>query len=156
MNQSTPCYDDITDYHSEETDDWYVNEGNLKDPRKNRITVDQTVQGTVEISQLQHNDNVVNISVEEIVRVSQVQVMTKTNRDPTVTARVSLMLNSDRTVETFASIQHRHSFGHSWLTDFLRVSEGEHLQTHEYVSKTIWIKWTVTMMNQGHCASRCM
>ena len=46
------------------------------------ITVGQTVQGTIEISQLQHNDNVVNISVEEIVQVSQVQVMTKTNRDP--------------------------------------------------------------------------
>ena len=88
MNQSTPCcrmcswYDDITVYHSEETDDWYVNEGNLKDPTKDMITVGQTVQGTIEISQLQHNDNVVNISVEEIVQVSQVQVMTKTNRDP--------------------------------------------------------------------------
>ena len=96
-------HDDITDYHSEDTDDWYVKEGNLKDPTKNRITVDQTVQGTMGISQLQHNDNVVNISVEEIVQVSQVQVMQKTNRDPTVTARVSLMLNSDKTIETFAS-----------------------------------------------------
>ena len=73
-------YDDITDYHSKETDDWYVDEGNLKDPTKNRITVDQTVQGTIEISQLQHNDNVVNICVEEIVQVSQVQVMTKTKQ----------------------------------------------------------------------------
>ena len=43
-------YDDITVYHSEETDDWYVNEGNLKDPTKDMITVDQTVQGTIEIS----------------------------------------------------------------------------------------------------------
>ena len=126
-------HDDITDYHSEETDDWYVNEGNLKDPTKNRITVDQTVQVTIEISQLQHNDNVVNISVEEIVQVSQVQVMTKTNRDPTVTARVSLIQTKQ--------LKHSHHFsiatpfGHSWLTDFLRVSEGEHLQTHEYVNK---------------------
>ena len=83
-------YDDITDYHSKETDDWYADEGNLEDPTKNRITVDQTVQEIIEISQLQHNDNVVNISVEEIVQVSQVQVMMKTNRDPTVTARVLL------------------------------------------------------------------
>ena len=115
MNRSIPCcrmcswYDDITDYHSKETDDWYVDEGYLKDPTKNRITVDQTVQGIIEISQLQHNDNVVNISVEEIVQVSQVQVMTKTDRDPTVTARISLVLPSDKTIETFASFQHRHS-----------------------------------------------
>ena len=115
MNQSAPCcrmcswHDDITVYHSEVTDDWYVNEGNINYPTKNRIIVDQIVQGTIEISQLQHNDNVVNISVEEIVQVSQVQVMKKTNRDQTVTARVSLMLNSDKTIETFASFQHRHS-----------------------------------------------
>ena len=38
-------YDDITDYHSKETDDWYVDEGNLKDPTKSRIIVDQTVKG---------------------------------------------------------------------------------------------------------------
>ena len=88
MNRSIPCcrmcswYDDITDYHSKETDDWCVDEGNLKDPTKKKIIVDQTVQGNIEISQLQHNDNVVNISVEEIVQISQVQVMTKTNRYP--------------------------------------------------------------------------
>ena len=50
-------------YHSEETDDWYINEGDLKDLARNKITADQTVQGTIEIPQLQHNDNVVNISV---------------------------------------------------------------------------------------------
>ena len=26
-------FDDITVYHSEETDDWYVNGSNLKDPK---------------------------------------------------------------------------------------------------------------------------
>ena len=57
-------------------------------PSPNKITVDQDVQGTIEISQLQHNDNVVNASVETTVQVSQVQVMMKTNRDLTVTARV--------------------------------------------------------------------
>ena len=102
-------HDDITGYHSEETDDWYINEGDLKDLRMNKITGDQTVQGTIEISQLQHNDNVVNISVGEIVRVPQVQAMMKTDREPTVTARVSLMRISDKTVETFASSQHHHS-----------------------------------------------
>ena len=61
-------HDDITGYHSEETDDWYIDEGDLKDLAMNKITVDQTVQGTIEISQLQHSDNVVNISVGEIVR----------------------------------------------------------------------------------------
>ena len=60
--------------------------------------IPQRTGSLLEISQLQHNDNVVNISVEEIVQVSQVQVMTKTNRDPTVTARVSLMVNSDKTM----------------------------------------------------------
>ena len=74
----------------------------------NKITVDQTVQGTTEISQLQHSDNVVNISVGEIVRVPQIQVVMKTDRDPAVAARVSQMLISDNTVETFAS-QHHHS-----------------------------------------------
>ena len=69
MNQSTPrcrmCswHNDITGYHSEETDDWYIDEGDLKDLTMNKITVDQTVQGTIEILQLQHSDNVVNISV---------------------------------------------------------------------------------------------
>ena len=117
-------YDDITDYHSKETDDRYVDEDNLKDPTKNRITVDQTVQGIVEISQLQHNDNVVNISVEEIVQVSQVQVITKTNRDPTGTASVSLVLNTDKTIETFPSFQHRHSIWPQLIDGSLRVSEG--------------------------------
>ena len=102
-------HDDITGYHNEETDDWYIDEGDLKDLAMNKITVDQTVQGTIEISQLQHSDNVVNISVGEIVRVPQVQVMMKTDRDPTVTARVSQVLTSDKTVETFASSQHPHS-----------------------------------------------
>ena len=102
-------HDDITGYHNEETDDWYIDEGDLKDLAMNKITVDQTVQGTIEISQLQYSDNVVNISVGEIVRVPQVQVMMKTDRDPTVTARVSQMLTSDKTVETFASFQHHHS-----------------------------------------------
>ena len=102
-------HDEITGYNSKGTDDWYIDEGDLKDLTMNRITVDQTVQGTIEISQLQHNDNVVNISAEEIVQVSQEQVMKKTNRDPTITARISLMLNSDETFETFASFQHRRS-----------------------------------------------
>ena len=63
MNQSTPrcrmCswHDDIIGYHSEETDDWYIDEGDLKDLTMNKITVDQTVQGTIEILQLQHSDN---------------------------------------------------------------------------------------------------
>ena len=35
--------------------------------------------------------------------------MMKTDRDPTVTARVSQMLTSDKTVVTFASSQHHHS-----------------------------------------------
>ena len=86
-----------------------MNEGDFKDLTMNKITVDQIVQETIEISQLQHSDNVVNISVGEIVRVPQVQVMMKTDRDPTVTARVSRMLTSDKTVETFASSQHHHS-----------------------------------------------
>ena len=76
-------HDDITCCHSEETDDWYIDEGDLKDLAMNKITVDQTVQETIEISQLQHSDNVVNISVGEIVRVPQVQVVMKTDRDPT-------------------------------------------------------------------------
>ena len=115
MNHSTPCcrmcswHDDITGYHNEETHDWYIDEGDLKDIVMNKITVDQTVQGTIEISQLQHSTNVVNISVGEIMRVPQVQVVMKTDRDPTVAARVSQMLNSDKTVDTFASFQHHHS-----------------------------------------------
>ena len=46
-----------------------MNEGDFKDLTMNKITVDQIVQETIEISQLQHSDNVVNISVGEIVRV---------------------------------------------------------------------------------------
>ena len=45
-------HDDITGYHNEETDDWYIDEGDLKDLTINKITVNQTVQGTIEISQL--------------------------------------------------------------------------------------------------------
>ena len=56
-------HDDIIGYHSEEADDWYIDEGDLKDLTMNKIIVDQTVQGTIETSQLQHSDNVVNISV---------------------------------------------------------------------------------------------
>ena len=69
MNQSTPCcrmcswHDNITGYHKEGTDDWYIDEGDLKDLAMNKITVDRTVQGTIEISHLQHSDNVVKISV---------------------------------------------------------------------------------------------
>ena len=44
-------YDDITGYQNEETDDWYTDEGDLKDLAMNKITVDQIVQGTIEISQ---------------------------------------------------------------------------------------------------------
>ena len=29
-------HDDITGYHSEETDDWYIDEGDLKDLAMNR------------------------------------------------------------------------------------------------------------------------
>ena len=88
----------------------YVDEGNLKDPTKNRITVDQTVKGIMEISQLQHNDNVVNISVEEKSR-RQTEIP--------VTARVSLVQNTDKTIETFASFQHRHSTWSQLIDRFL-------------------------------------
>ena len=46
-------HDDNTGHHSEETDDWYIDEGDLKDLAMNKINVDQTVQVTIEISQLQ-------------------------------------------------------------------------------------------------------
>ena len=115
LNQSKPCcrmcswHDDISGFHSKGTDDWCINEDDLKDLTMNKITVDHTVQGITEISHLQHNDNMVNISVGEIVRVPQVQVMMETDRDPTITARFSQILTSDKTEETFASSQHHHS-----------------------------------------------
>ena len=43
------------------------------------------------------------------MQVPQVQVVMKTDRSLTVTAVVSQMLVVDKTVETFASLQHHYS-----------------------------------------------
>ena len=101
-------HDNITSYHNEEADDWYIDEGDLKDLAMNRSPLIRLF-GSVDISQLQYSDNVVNISVGEIVQVPQIQVMVKTDRNPTEAAIVSQMLTVDKTVETFASTQHHHS-----------------------------------------------
>ena len=47
-----------------------------------QIPIDQIVQETVEISQLQYIDNMVNISVVGIVQVSRMRVVTKTDEIP--------------------------------------------------------------------------
>ena len=47
-----------------------------------QIPIDQIVQETVEIPQLQYIDNMVNISVVGIVQVSRVCVVSKTNEIP--------------------------------------------------------------------------
>ena len=50
--------------------------------RRDRSPIDQIFQETVEIPQLQHIDNMVNISVVGIVQISQVRVVTKTDEIP--------------------------------------------------------------------------
>ena len=47
-----------------------------------QVTIDQIVQETVEISQLQYIVNMVNISVVGIVHVSRMRVVTKTDEIP--------------------------------------------------------------------------
>ena len=47
-----------------------------------QIPIDQIDQETAEIPQLQHIDNMVNISVVGIVQVSRVRVVTKTDEIP--------------------------------------------------------------------------
>ena len=49
-------HDNIISYR-EETDNWHIDGGNLK------IITEKTVQGDIEIPQLQYGDNVVDISV---------------------------------------------------------------------------------------------
>ena len=78
-------HDDITGYHEEGTDGMHVGKNDLNDVyivTQRQVTIDQIVQETVEISQLQYIDNMVNISVVGIVQVSRMRVVTKTDEIP--------------------------------------------------------------------------
>ena len=78
-------HDDITGYHDEGTDGMHIGKNDLNDvyiTMLRQVTIDQIVQETVEIPQLQYIDNMVNISVVGIVRVSRMRIVTKTDEIP--------------------------------------------------------------------------
>ena len=83
---------------------------------------------------MQYIDNVVNISVVGSRANHTSACRDEDRRNPTVAAIVSQMLIVDKTVENLQLRLDKHSqhlniipFGHNCMTDFLQVSEGEHL-----------------------------
>ena len=67
------------------TGDVHVGKNDLNDVfvvTQRPIPIDQIVQETTEIPQLQHIDNIDNISVAGIMQVSRVRVVTKTDEIP--------------------------------------------------------------------------
>ena len=125
-------HDNITGYHNEETDDWHIDESDLKDLAMNRSPLIRLFK---RLSQLQYIDIVVNISVVGSRANLTSACRDEDRRNPTVAAIVSQMLIVDKTVENSQLRLDKHSqhlniiipFGHSCMTDFTQVSEGEHL-----------------------------
>ena len=122
-------HDNIISYH-EEMDNWHIDEGSLK------IITEQTAQGDIEIPQLQYGDNEVDISDggnhASPTGAGRDEDRQKSHSYSGGFTDAGCRQNSKKQSHHFIIIA---PFGHSCMTDFFRVSEGEHPQNHEYVSK---------------------
>ena len=149
-------------FHEEGTDGMHVYKNDLNDiyiVTLRQVTIDQIVQETVEISQLQYIDNVVKISVVGIVQVSRMHVVTKTDEIPQLLIVEKIVENSQLQWDKcsrYLNIIIPIGMFILIVWQILSKSLRRALANSWVRQQTIWMMWTEPMKDQRHCGSYCV